>query len=296
MVPWPGLDPYIQTVELTQSGIRLFYYHVQKRDSPAILMLHGLGDDADTWRHLVEPLSAYARLVVPDLPGFGRSEKPDIDYTIPFLCDTAIELLDTLDIEKAIVIGNSLGAIIAQKMALDHPDRIASLVLVDGMLFASDQRLSPHNLQMLTPGLGEWTYNQLRKNPQDAYDTLIPYYFDLDALPAEERDFLFQRVNQRVWDDRQRDAYFSVLRSMASYVVKAQSGLAEKLSKSKVPTLILWGEEDVLFSIKNARRLVEIQPSAMLVTFPEAGHSCHQEKPHELLQAILQDERLGIIG
>lgn len=294
MQTWPGLEKYTRSVDLPTSGLRLFLYEAGSPESPVVLLLHGLGDEADTWRHLIEPLAANCRVIAPDLPGFARSDKPQIDYTIRFLCEIVLELLDTLAIPAATWIGHSLGAILSQTIALEHPERVDSLVLIDGTLLARAQKLSLQTLLFLVPGVGEWLYNRLRKNPQAAYNTLYPYYYDLDGLPQADRDFLFQRVNQRVWSDDQRRAYFSTLRNMASYATKAQKGLDDRLAQMKIPTLVVWGENDRLFPVENARGLAEIQPTARLVILPQAGHNLQQERPQEFIQALRDDDRLRI--
>jgi pimeloyl-ACP methyl ester carboxylesterase len=85
MQPYPGLDKYAQAIDLPLSGLRLFYYTAGAPEQPAALLLHGLGDEADTWRRLIEPLSSRWRVFAPDLPGFGRSDKPQCAYTLAFL-------------------------------------------------------------------------------------------------------------------------------------------------------------------------------------------------------------------
>ena len=105
------------------------------------MLLHGLGDEADTWRHVFPLLSAGCRAIAPDLPGFGRSGKPACKSTIPFFADTMLELLDLLSIRRAILVGHSMGAVIAHTIALEHPERVERLVLISGSLVsgAEDQ-------------------------------------------------------------------------------------------------------------------------------------------------------------
>lgn len=294
MQPWSSLEKYARKVDLPASGLKLFLYEAGSAESPVVLLLHGGGDDADTWRHLIEALASNCRVIAPDLPGFARSDKPQVDYSIHFLSEILLEFLETLAIPAATWIGHSLGAIISQTIALEHPERVDDLVLIDGTLLARAQKLNIHTLLFLVPGVGEWLYNRLRKDPQAAYDTLYPYYHDLDGLPQADRDFLFQRVNQRVWSDDQRQAYFSTLRNMVSYVTKSQKGLEDRLAQMKIPTLVVWGENDRLFPVENARALAEIQPTARLVILPQAGHNLQQECPQELIKAILGDDRLRI--
>jgi pimeloyl-ACP methyl ester carboxylesterase len=271
--------------------LKLFAYVAGAPAPMAFVLLHGLGDEADSWRHLVEPLAAYGQVVAPDLPGFGRSAKPRRKYDLPFLQGVVVELLEQLDVTQAILVGSSLGAVVAQSLALVQPAWLRGLVLIDGALLSRSQRIDPGLLLFMLPGLGEWLYTRLRKDPQAAYKTLRPYYADLDGLPQAEREFLFRRVNQRVWDDDQRSAYFSTLRNLAPYVARQQKGLPERLAHLEMPTLILWGAEDRIMPPANGQAAAAAQPSARFVSLPGCGHLPQQEAPQAVLQAILEDGR-----
>jgi pimeloyl-ACP methyl ester carboxylesterase len=287
------LEAYADTVTLPQSGLSVYVYDVGEPESSAMMLIHGLGDEADSWRHVIEPLSARFRIVALDLPGFGRSDKPRRAYSVPFLCDTVLALMDALSIAGATLVGNSLGAVIAQSIALERPERVRGLVLIGGMLLTRTQPLNLAMLSFLLPGVGEWLYTRLRKDPQAAFETLRGYYADLDGLPEADRSFLFQRVNERVWSDGQRRAYFSVLRNTAKWVPAQQRGLDEKLAQLATATLVIRGAHDQLMPLENAQALVDVQPSAKLVTIPGAGHLPQQERPQALLDAILADDRLA---
>ena len=141
MQPWPGLAPYSHTIELRRSGLTIYYYDSSSGAGAPALLIHGLGDEADTWRHIFPALASQRRLIAPDLPGFGRSAKPRLAYSVPFYVKTILELLDSLDIQRITLIGHSLGAVIAQTIALAHPERLERLVLISGGLAARSQKL-----------------------------------------------------------------------------------------------------------------------------------------------------------
>jgi pimeloyl-ACP methyl ester carboxylesterase len=287
MQPWPGLAHWSHRVRLPRNQIELHVYDTGETEKPPVLLLHGLGDEADTWRHLFPPLSSRFRLVAPDLPGFGRSEKPDRRYTIPFYMDVALELLEVLGIQRVALVGHSMGAIVAQAIALENPEQVRSLVLIGGTLVSQAQKLNLGTLLFLVPGLGEWLYNRLRKDPQAAYRTLEPYCHRLEDLPQADRDFLFQRVNERVWSDAQRRGFLSALRGLAAWIPAQQKGLPARLKLCSVPTLVIWGEQDRINAPESGRLLAGLQPAARLVIVPGAGHNVHQEKPEEVVDLIL---------
>ncbi len=293
MRPWPPFEPYVREINLSESGARLFLYDTGQADvapqtETPMLLIHGLGDEADAWRYVLPPLAADRRVVAPDLPGFGRSDKAKRAYTLAFYQDVLFELLDALAIDRVILVGHSLGGIIAHSMALARPQRVERLILLDGSLVSVGGRPSLGMLLFLIPGVGEWQYNRLRKDPEAAYRSLAPFYQDLDGLPAAEREFLYQRVNERVWDDDQRRAFFSILRSMARELPRRQKTLPQDLAGLQVPTLAIWGEKDPLNPVENAYKLVRLQPGARLVIIPDGGHNIHQEQPGAVVDAIME--------
>lgn len=286
MQPWPDLEQAVDNLHLPGVDLRLFTYQLGSAPQLTLLLVHGLGDEADSWRHVLRPLSTDARVVAIDLPGFGRSAKPDIAYTLPFYSRTIQSLVKLLGLREVVLVGSSMGAAICQSLALERPDWLKGLVLVDGALLSAGQRLSLNLLLFLIPGLGEWMYTRLRKDPQAAYQTLRPYYANLERLPQPDRDFLYRRVNQRVWDDAQRRAYFSALRSLAAYISGQQKGLAERLRQLQLPTMALWGAQDQIIPPAAGQALVQAQPSARLVVFPNSGHLPHQECPREFVESV----------
>ncbi len=295
MQPWPDLAEAAQFIQLPRTGLRLFTYQLGDHPQRSLLFVHGLGDEADSWRHVLRPLAQNARVVALDLPGFGRSPKPDLAYTIPFYAQVISELAQVLGLQSTLLVGSSLGAAIGQSLALEErPAWLKGLALADGTLLTTGQRLNLSLLLFLLPGLGEWLYTRLRRDPQAAYETLRPYYADLGALPEAERQFLYRRVNQRVWDDGQRRAYFSALRSMAAYTARQQKGLAERLHSLDLPTLLIWGQQDRIIPLATGQAAQRAQPAARLAILPDAGHLPHQDNPLAFVK-LIENEALAKI-
>jgi pimeloyl-ACP methyl ester carboxylesterase len=287
MLPWPALAAFGRTVTLP-SGLKLFAFDSGVTDKPLLLLLHGLGDEADTWRHVLLPLAERYRVVAPDLPGFGRSDKPDRTYSLAFLRDTIIELMDALGWQAAGLMGHSFGAVIAQAIALEHPARVRELILVSGSLTSRAQKLNPMILQMALPFLGEWTYDSLRRNPEAAAATLRAYYANFDTLPEAERQFLYQRVNERVWSDGQRRAFLSILRQLIFVQAGQQKKLEARLAQLTTPTRAVWGERDLVNSVESGRALIAVQKGATLTVLPGVGHQVQQEASEELVRVVFR--------
>ena len=286
MHPWPGLEPYQQTIQLSDQGLEVFAYEIGQDKPFSLVMIHGLGDEADTWRHIIKPLSEDYHILAVDLPGFGRTNLPDEKLTPVFLLNILKSLLDKLGLEIVVLIGNSLGGILAHAYSLRHPDQVIGLVLEGGALLQLDP-MGDLNLRLMQiPFLGEWLYTRLRKDPQAAYDSLRNVYHHLDDMPKADREFLFRRVNQRVWSDKQRKAYFSTLRNLGPWVRDHQTNLPEQLRDFGTPTLVIRGAFDQLFSEENARGVARVQPNTTYCPICDAGHLPHQEKPAEFLKAL----------
>lgn len=280
-------------VQLPQNKLDVFCYDTGTYHLPAVLLVHGLGDEADTWRHILPDLARTHRVLAPDLPGFGRSDRSKRTYSISFYQQILLELLDVLQIGQADIVGHSMGAMIAQFTALNQPERVRRLLLLSGSLVASSGRLDWRTLMFLVPYIGEWQYNALRKDPQKAYRSLMPYYRNLERLPQADRDFLFLRVNQRVWSDGQRDAFLSVLRNLARWLPGAQKSLPGKLAGFLKPTLIIWGQGDQVNSVENGQALLQLQPNARMIILPDSGHNLHQEDPQAVLAEINKEIAYG---
>jgi pimeloyl-ACP methyl ester carboxylesterase len=279
MTPWPALEGLGKTIHLDEPEIEMFYFEAGEPAAPAIIMVHGLGDEADTWRYTIPALAEDHRVIALDLPGFGRSGHPKRAYTPAFHQDAILGLMDQLEIGRATLIGSSLGAILSHGIAIHHPDRLAGLVLADGALYQPVQ-MGDKSLQLMgIPLVGEWIYTHFRRDPDAAYDSLRAVYHDLDGLPQEDRDFLYRRVNKRVWSNGQRRAYFSTLRKLTPWVEGLQETLPAKLRELPVPTLVVRGEFDTLFSVENADTIREVQPNAAVLTIDGVGHLPQQEAP-----------------
>ena len=279
MTPWLGLESLGKQASLPKLGFSVFYFEAGNPDHPAIMMIHGLGDEADTWRYQIAPLAENHHVIAMDLPGFGRSDHIRQAYTPELMKQSILELMDVLGLEKVTLVGSSLGGILSQGIAVEHSDRLNGLVLVDGALLQPD-RMDDRSLRMMQiPLVGEAIYTGLRKDPDAAYDSLRMVYHDLDSLPEADRNFLYTRVNQRVWSNGQRRAYFSTLRHLMPWVRKVQAELPEQLAKMKIPTLIIRGELDELFSADNAIAIQAVQPDAEIITIAGMGHLPQQEDP-----------------
>ena len=286
MSPWPALEPFAQIKHCPDLDLDIFYFSAGDENNDKIILVHGLGDEADTWRHIMLPLSEEYHVIALDLPGFGRSDQPNLAYTPEFMINSILCLMEELDISSALFIGSSLGGILTHLMTVTHLDKVNGLVLVGGAVSAKQDFNNKGLNLMRIPILGEFLYTRLRKKPITAYKTLEAVYHRLENLPADDQSFLFHRVNQRVWSEGQRRAYFSTLRHLFSWLNHTQCKILEKLSSLIIPTLVIRGEFDSLFSNEAADYIRSEQPHVETANIEDSGHLPHQEKPEAFLNVL----------
>jgi pimeloyl-ACP methyl ester carboxylesterase len=287
MEAWPALAPYKKENFIFNRSTKIFLYEAGLNNPQSILLIHGLGDEADTWRHIFLPLSERFHVVAMDLPGFGRSDSLKEPYKPEIIMASILDTITVLGLEHPILMGSSLGAIFSHAIAIDYPELISGLILVGGGL-SRNYKMGDFSLRLMQlPLIGEWFYTHLRKDPDAAYASIRNVYFDLDQMPGADRKFLYQRVNKRVWSNKQRTAYFSTLRNVTQWARRQQNHIKGKLRQLEIPTLILRGRHDGLFSTENGVEIVNIQSKAAFIEVEKAGHLPHQEAPVLFLEYVM---------
>lgn len=243
------------------------------RDAPAVIMLHGFGASLYTWEPWAQALSRTHRVVSLDLPGSGLSPPdPEDDYTDTRVLALLTALMDQKGIERASLIGNSIGGRIAWRMAAAHPDRVDRLVLIAPDGFASpgfEYDTAPDVPMMMEAMRYALPRSMLRSNLAQSYgdpsrlsDATVDRYYDLMLAPGS-RAALLERMRQTVLTDP-----VPVLETISA------------------PVLLVWGEKDALIPVANAQDYLDHLPDARLVTFPGLGHVPHEEAPEETLPPV----------
>ena len=271
--PHPALQPFLQTLE----G---YTYFGSPSGSPTVLLIHGNGDEADSWRYMFPALSAHDRVIALDLPGFGRS-KATGDGSIGNLTASVQRFLESLGVTEPVhLVGSSLGAVVAAHVAAKAPQLTRSLTIIGGSSPAlGGLQANPALQPLLEVGTGEAYYTGLRDAGQAAsVESLRPYYAALDALPAADLEFLRERVWARVWSDSQRTAFFAGLRSLFTDTAP--------LTLPLIPTQLIWGEFDQIVPISHADALLRQLPHATLEIIAGSGHLPQQEQLLELLRVL----------
>src|SRR5205814_4842784 len=231
--------------ELTVDRIRL--HVVEAGEGPALVLLHGLSATHANWEHTIRAFADRWRVVAPDLPGHGRSAKPDGPYTIDFYAGVIRSLGRALGIDEAVVIGNSLGGQIAIELGLAYPAWTRALVLaapagrfgagVQAMRWAIGAAARPAVLRVALP----WAFARSVHDP---------------SLPAceERRRILVERLVAEDYPGFAR----AVTRSLVGSIAAGRQPLAQPTQ----PTLLVWGRNDRLVSLSGSRRVLRALPHA----------------------------------
>lgn len=290
MQPWPALAPLGRVLRPRSDKEALFYYDTQtaapspEGAKPTIILIHGLGDDADSWRRLIPLLSGTFRVLAPDLPGFGRSASPG---RAGIKRHTAAILALLAETGPAILAGNSMGALVAEEAAIARPDMVRGLVLLDGCI-PTAAGLNPGLLLMALPFVGKKWFRAFRNDHEGAWRSLFGYYADIMSLPEADRQFLRERVIARVESSSQERAHFDSLRSLILCNALHRGRFTRFLPQFSGKILIIWGAEDAVLSPESSRLIRKLRPDAAFSLIPGAGHLPHQEKPGETASVILQ--------
>ncbi len=292
LVPVPPLENTQTTQALADADSEFIeinninvHYKQMGSGEPAFILLHGFGASTFSWREVMAPLSAYGAVIAYDRPAFGLTERPldwegDNPYTQESNIALLLGLMDDMDIQKAVLIGNSAGGTLATAFTLAHPDRALALIEVDAAVYQTIPD-SP---------LLHWLFN----TPQ--MDHLGPLFARRLGANAGE-DFL-----QSAWhnpgkldlDPTIREGYRKPLqaehwdRALWKYTQASRApDFIEKLNQIDVPTLVITGDDDQIVPPEASRRLSEDIPGSVFKVIEDCGHLPHEECPEEFMQIMI---------
>jgi len=254
-------------------------------DGSPVVLLHGFPETGRCWKHVAESLSATHRVLVPDLPGYGRSARP-ASYESAALADTMAAFMEAAEAPRAAVVGHDWGGGVAFRLALGHPDKVERLAVVNSPFRQLDLRHGWHMLFFNLPVLPEavlsaagdrWIDTILRaaSHVKDAFDpdALAEYHEAYRTLERKRSAFAYYRtVTRRIIKNR----------------VAGRRGGSSTGRSIDMPTLIIWGERDPALPVTLTEGIARAIPQARIETVPDAGHFVPEEQP-ETVAALLKE-------
>lgn len=242
---------------------------VEAGSGPAVVFLHGSGPGASGASNFRQNIDAFVnagyRVILPDLIGYGASSKPEgIDYTLQLFTDTVFDALRQHGIEKAVLVGNSLGGGIAIQMSLDHPGFAEKLVLMaPGCVAAREDYFVMPGIAKMVSGFGSPDFNL------DEQRRLVSNLVHPDFAPKIPDALVAER--------------FAVARTQPKDVLVRMRtpDLSPRLGELSMPIFVLWGLNDEFCPEAHARRFLDACPDVRAITFGRTGHWVQVERAEE---------------
>ena len=274
-------DPDSQFIEI--NGVSV-HYKINGQGEPTLILLHGFGASTYSWREVMDPLSQLGTVVAYDRPAFGFTERPtswnegENPYSGKNQVEILIGLMDSLEIKKAILVGNSAGGTVSLNTALTYPERVEALVLVDAAVYQGGGAPSFIRPLLQTPQLDH-----------------------LGPLIARQISVRGDEFIQSAWSDPSRispDVYANYRKPLQAEnwdlalweLTKASSSstVADRIPEITLPALVVSGEDDLIVPLELSLRLAEELPNARLAVFQDCGHVPQEECPGLFMSAVEQ--------
>ena len=251
-------------------------YVERGRGDRNVLLVHGFGSSIYSWKEILEALEDEFHVYAMDVKGFGYTEKPDdADYSLLTLIDFLADFMDAVGVERASLIGNSMGGLLSLATAIDYPERVDRLVLIDSAGY-------PMKLPFLVrvgslPGVsqvgklfyGEWTVR---------WGLREVFFDDAKVTPERVKAYYLPSVTPNGIDAPRK-----LLRNFDSVLLEYA---ARRFKRVRCPTLIIWGDNDPWIPVENAHRFGTDIPDARVEIIENCGHAPQEEKPEEVIPLL----------
>ena len=260
--------PAVQTQDARTRGARVRF--VEMGSGPPLLLIHGFLSSRLVWDDVVAQLATRFRLILPDLPGFGDSEKPSptrYAYGFDAFAESLVDVVAALGLTRVSVCGHALGGAVALTLAANHPDLVEKLILVDPLVYPA--RLGKMARVASVPVLGNIVFKQLYTRAMFKSYFRDHIYESLDIVPWARVDRLFDLFNAPA----AREAAYATTLAMLD-----TRALVARVPRVVAPTLVVWGRADRMSSVAQGRKLARELREARLEVF-ECGHSPPEECP-----------------
>jgi pimeloyl-ACP methyl ester carboxylesterase/putative sterol carrier protein len=281
----PSAGALDHTVEqVGRRGGRMSALVAGNPDSPALLMIHGLGGTKSSFLPIVPALARNYRVIALDLPGFGSSAKPRGRYDARWLSQRVFSFMDQLDIDQTFLVGNSMGGRISMEMALMEPNRVRGIACLCPAT-AFNHRPALRLVKLLRPELAFAASRLPRSYVLDGLKQLFADHSRVEPewFEAAVDDFL------QIWrSPRARMAFSAAARHLYLEEPMGEKGFWMKLGVLSTPSLFVYGGRDPLIRHHDSRQISKVVPHSNVVVWKDSGHVPQIEHP-ERTTALLED-------
>jgi pimeloyl-ACP methyl ester carboxylesterase len=250
-------------------GAKIRYLEAGDAAKPTVILLHGLGANAESWQFNIAPLAASYHVIAPDQVGFGKSDKPLIKYRLGTYVDFLDKFMAELKIEKAALVGNSMGGWVAAMTAIKYPNRVEKIVLADAAGILPSSAINFDDIYQLNNS----TRDEVRANLKRIF---------ANPLFANNESLVDQFMTARVTTG---DGY--TINSLIESIKRKEDFLDTRLGEIKKPTLIIWGKQDGLLPLADGEKFNKGIAGSKLVVFDPCGHVPQVEKAADFNKEVL---------
>lgn len=292
LVPVSALEGLVTEKDLAEPDSKFIeindvtiHYKEMGAGERTFILLHGFGASTYSWREVMDDLTQYGRVIAYDRPAFGLTERPMPEDWIenPYGMKANVELLrglmDALEIEKAILVGNSAGGGVAVAFGLEYPERVESLILVDpGVGGGRGPQFPAWALPLMwTPQMRHLGQLMMRDYQESLPQTIQRGWFDQSKLTDETRQEPLKIFKIKNWDRAFYELTFA----------PAYPELRPLLPQLTVPVIIVAGAEDRLIRSWYFEAVSKEIPDAKLSLIPSCGHVPQEECPREFMKEVV---------
>lgn len=252
---------------------------------PALLLIHGIGDNSTTWSTVQAKLAQRFTVIAPDLLGHGQSDKPRADYSVAAYANGMRDLLSVLDIEKVTVVGHSLGGGVAMQFAYQFPQLVERLILVGAGGVTKDVHVA---LRMASLPMGGEALALLRLPmvlpTLQVAGKIAGTMFGSTGLGRDLPDVL--RILRDLPEPTASSAFTRTLRAVVDWRGQVVTMLDRCYLTESVPVQLIWGENDVVIPVTHALMAHAAMPGSQLEIFEKSGHFPFHDDPDRFVEVV----------
>lgn len=252
---------------------------------PALLLIHGIGDNSTTWDTVQAKLAQRFTVIAPDLLGHGQSDKPRADYSVAAYANGMRDLLSVLDVEKVTVVGHSLGGGVAMQFAYQFPQLVERLILVGAGGVTKDVNIA---LRLASLPLGGEALALLRLPmvlpTLQVAGRALGTVFGSTGLGRDIPDAL--RILADLPEPTASSAFTRTLRSVVDWRGQVVTMLDRCYLTESVPVQLIWGDQDAVIPVSHARMAHSAMPGSRLEVFARSGHFPFHDDPDRFVEVV----------